>query len=120
MTETDVDRIESSLAVTLPDEYRRLLMEFPSDLSADWARHEIFCSADWIIKQTQSTRLGAIKRRWPTHMIVIGDSGCGDFYCLDLSDRPASVVCWDHEKRRFEFMASSIEQWHKKVTAKST
>jgi hypothetical protein len=118
MTETDVNRIESLLTITLPSDYRQFLLAYPKDMPADSARHEIFESADAIIGHTEELRAGLLpETSWPDDMLVIGDSGCGDFYCLDLSEEPPSVVCWNHETGEFEFTASSINQWYRKVRA---
>lgn len=118
MTESDVHRIESLLALTLPDDYRHFLLAYPRDMPRDVGRHEIFESADAIISETQVARSGVLgEENWPEHMLVIAHSGCGDYYCLDLSEEPASVVCWNHETGAFALAAASIERWHRKVRA---
>jgi hypothetical protein len=116
MTPREVDGIEAALSMSLPPDYRRFLLAYPADISPDITRHEIYSSALSVIGVTQEARSEMLSETsWPQHMVVIGDSGCGDYYCLDLSQEPAPVVCWNHEIGDFEYTASSIEAWYKQV-----
>lgn len=47
---------------------------------------------------------------WSDSVVVIGDSGCGDYYSLDLDEVPAVVKSWDHETGEIEEVAASIEK----------
>ena len=121
MTNDDVDRIEARLGVSLPSDYREFVIDYPTDLHADTYAHEIWNEPDPIIDATDRVRFGENPEvRWPHEMIIIGDSGCGDYYCLDLSQLPSPIVCWNHEISDFEHVASSIQNWYQEVKEMET
>lgn len=121
MTSDDVDRIEARLGVSLPPEYREFVIDYPADLGVCASDHEIWNQADAVIEATDRLRLGENPDvTWPYNMVVIGDSGCGDYYCLDISQFPSPVVCWNHEISEFECVASSIQHWYREAKDMTT
>jgi hypothetical protein len=34
---------------------------------------------------------------WPDEYLVIGQSGCGDYYAIDMDDEYSLVYLWNHE-----------------------
>ena len=116
MTDDDLDRIEARLAVQLPPEYRRFAADYPPDLDADTRNHDIFDSADRVIAETEFLRVGSVPEMpWQSSFVVIGDSGCGDWYFLDLDEAPAPVKEWNHETASFDHVAASINDWCSRV-----
>jgi hypothetical protein len=48
---------------------------------------------------------------WPSPYFAIGENGCGDYYCLDLSLSQSPVIFFDHERRAFSERATSLKEW---------
>jgi hypothetical protein len=57
-----------------------------------------------------------IEVRLPYEFVVIGEPGNGDFICLDLSQEPAAVVEYDHERGEFRTVAFSFDSWVRKLS----
>jgi hypothetical protein len=118
MTRDDLDLIEARLGVRLPSEYRQLAVSFTTSLKEDVRDHEIFDDAKRIIAATEKLRLVGPTPEfyWDRYHIVIGDSGCGDSYILDLNEGPAPVKIWNHETSSIHWGAASIDEWYSQVT----
>ena len=43
--------------------------------------------------------------------MVIGDSGCGDLYYLDVSELPAAIYCLSQETGVPDKVAASAVRW---------
>ena len=116
MTNDELDQIEARLAISLPPEYRQFAANYPADLDADIRAHDIYDRAETVISATERLRLRPIPEMpWSDSYVVIGDSGCGDWYFLDLDESPAPLKWWNHETAAIEQVAFSIREWHAKV-----
>ena len=113
MNDNDLGRIERELSVTLPPEYRALQLSYPNDLDSDIREHEIFDDAERVIAETKLARSNDfMTSSWQAAYVVIGDSGCGDWYFLDTTQSPAPVRCWNHEIDEIEDEATDIQKWY--------
>ena len=103
MTEADLQRIETELNVTLPAEYREVMLEFPIRFLVGNADSLLWDDADALIRQAEELRttvvgegwLGQSHTAWPPHFLFIG----GDVeLCsvLDLRQSPCRVLEVDH------------------------
>src|SRR5262245_61779732 len=120
MTQQDIDHIEGRLGVRLPSDYCTFMTSYPqlSKAVAGIAQHEILSDARSIIRENERVRAGELPlRSWPHDLFVIGDSGCGDYYCLDLSESVPAVVCWNHETGDFEETAPSLRAFLQQLIA---
>jgi SMI1-KNR4 cell-wall len=109
MTDDDIDTIEGQLGVTMPDEYRSLAPKVSNDC--------IFNTAKKVVLSTQQYRIqGMGEKPFPSENVIIGESGTGDLFSLDLSQDPAPVVEFDHERGRFKVIAFSFTSWVKRVS----
>lgn len=78
--------------------------------------YTIVDNVDFVINETVRMRLGfLIEIRWPKDYILIGDSGCGDYYCLDLSQLPSPIVCLNHETQSCEEVSPSFQEWTRQL-----
>lgn len=112
MTDDDVDTIESGLGIVLPAEYRAFVLNPPAPFVDAYGGDELFTDPRFVINETRSKRLGElIEVRFPAGHVVIGAPGNGDFFCLDLSQEPATVVEFDHERGKFKAVGFSFESW---------
>ena len=97
MTEKDLSQIENRLKITLPNEYRALmlaraaeLMEagcFGDDLSAFYLHPKQVVQANKLERPKESGTGYAFPRWWETFFLV-GTNGGGDYYCLRLDNKP--------------------------------
>lgn len=111
MSEEDLDAIEAALGLVLPTEYRRALRELPGDLDPDVRAHELYDAPRRVVEETLARRDGAAEGAWKHDYVVIGDSGCGDLYYLDVSELPAAIYCLSQETGVPDKVAASAVRW---------
>ena len=113
----------------IPREYRSLLQAYPQSLrrvqrSADGSDAE-GCVGDVELLADLSEVL-AINRearacpvpdpagdefRWPDPLLVIGESGTGDYFCVDTSADSGEVLRYLHCPNEFEVVADSLAEF---------
>ncbi|PHS04347.1 MAG: hypothetical protein COA78_16780 [Blastopirellula sp.] len=129
MNESDIDTIEKLVGLPLPEEYINLLLEYPEALSSMKcdgmcaATGELFNKANRILRENKFVRSSKFNTEdaygdlhpWKNHFLVIGDSGGGDYYAINLKNKKVVVYFWDHGTSKLEKHASSLEQHIKKI-----
>jgi len=110
----------------LPDSYRSFLLSYPELLCrTPAAANEILNSA------TELSCINTLLAQanvdgWETSFFAIGQSGCGDYYAIDLDEEDGEVYFWNHEtaavdvsegKPSLEEFAGSILQMYKRLDA---
>ena len=116
MTDDDVDTIEKQLGITMPAEYRAFVRNPPAPFLKAFGGHELFMDPRIVVNTTGGRRSELIDVCMPHEYVVIGEPGNGDFICLDLSQEPAPVVEYDHERGEFRTVAFSFESWVQKLS----
>ena len=116
MTDDEVDTIEGQLGLTMPAEYRAFVCDPPARFVKAYGGHELFMDPRFVINTTRGRRSELIEVRMPYELVVIGEPGNGDFTCLDLSQEPATVVEYDHERGEFRTVAFSFDSWVRKLS----
>ena len=99
MTEAELVHIEAELDIELPSTYRKFIANYPAMLlrpGTDATKFELLNSPDNIIKLNQVVRSWS-SFDWPDEYLVIGQSGCGDYYAIDVDDEYSPVYLWNHE-----------------------
>ena len=48
---------------------------------------------------------------WPDQLLVIGESGTGDYYCCDVSGDNPGVLQYLHQSNEFEVIADSLDEY---------
>lgn len=102
MIESDIQRIEEKLSITLPSSYRDLLLFFPVKFDAGTTNGPLWDNADALIKRNQELRserksVGAIYRPLPDKYFFIGDDGAGWQNLIDLSTEPPVINVMEYE-----------------------
>ena len=111
MNEADIVKIEDYVGLTVPESYRQLLLDYPEPLaSLRWSgirptSFELFNKSKKILQENKFVRSSTFNMEddsgethtWPNHFLVIGESGGGDYYAINLKNKKAAVYFWDHE-----------------------
>lgn len=111
MLREDIELIERQLAVRLPAFYVGFVTEYPllPPEQADIAELALFNNPRRVITANQQIRIeGLPEARWPENLLVVGESGCGDYYAIHLDGESEFILCWDHELSDFEITSHSI------------
>ena len=115
--------------IQLPDWYLSFLDDYPSVLrtarrSIDDSEQQGFvCNAELLEDEADVLTLNLEVRAesvespdgmiffWPDQMLVIGETGFGDYYCIDAAEEVEGVIQFDHQAVQFEVIADSLEEF---------
>ena len=102
MTLEGLRRIETSLGVTLPPDYRRLMLNYPVVFDRGTAEGDLWDEADAVVRRNEELRrprrsLGAEYRALPARYLFVGDDGAGWQHLLDLESDPPVVHIMEYE-----------------------
>jgi SMI1 / KNR4 family (SUKH-1) len=112
MTKDDVTSIERELRISVPSDYRALVTDYPPELFQHAADFDLMDAPARVVEMNRQVRTGPFYGvTWPAQYFAIGENGCGDYYCLDLSRSSSPVIFFDHEKRSFVERAPSLQEW---------
>lgn len=113
----------------LPAEYIELLEQYPASLSTRTrepdhpdceetvAEVELLNDPQTILAINQEARRECILEPngdefvWPDQMMVIGETGTGDYFCIDVSGDVDGVIQYNHQAVTFEIIAESLEEF---------
>jgi len=129
MTSKAILELENLCGSPLPARCRAVLMEYPSSLvgavRADdgtdaeglVSEAELMADPSDVLKINQEVRRESIldpegrEFRWPPKFLVIGETGDGDYYCVDLEDEHKGVLQFRHHAVEFETAAESLDEF---------
>lgn len=129
-----VQDLEQLCEAPLPVEYMNLLKSYPSILvtacradSGDGSEGfvsevELLSSLADVLEINREVRAVSIldpegqEFRWPDQLLVIGETGDGDYYCVDLDGEHAGVLQFRHHAVEFEVIADSLEEYVEMLT----
>ncbi len=98
MKEDGLRRVEAELGLTLPGNYRRLLVALPFTPVGGDRVYRLYDDPGEVIRATRSPLNKFYERMsWRPAYIVLGETAMGDQYLLDLSRTPPPVLCLSHE-----------------------
>jgi hypothetical protein len=121
--------LEQLCEATLPVEYIGLLNAYPSNLlSAIRAEDgsdsegtvsdvELLADPIQVVAINREVRQGTVhdpdgnEFRWPDQLLVIGETGDGDYYCMDCDGEHSGVLQFRHHSVEFEFIADSLQEF---------
>jgi SMI1 / KNR4 family (SUKH-1) len=124
-----VQDLEKLCDARLLVEYIQLLESYPSVLAtacrADSgddsegfvSEVELFSSPTNVLEINREVRAVSIldpdglEFRWPDQLLVIGETGDGDYYCMDLDGEHAGVLQFRHHAVEFEVIADSLQEF---------
>lgn len=122
-------QLEALCQAPVPTAYRLVFTTYPEALSGavradDGSDSEGFVSeaellADpvEVLRINREVRLDSIldpdgqEFRWPAPFLVIGETGDGDYYCIDASGQHEGVLQFRHHSVEFETVADSMEEF---------
>jgi hypothetical protein len=129
VTDADLDRIEASLGITLPNAYRNLMGTRARELkqlthqidgvSYGWFDDLLYLDADRVIEVNLSERRPDAETEyafpdWAKTFFLIGTNGAGDYYCLRLKgDRKVWMIgsdCGDEPNRVYGSLSEFVEE----------
>lgn len=89
MTEDDLSRIEKSLAIKLPTEYRRIVLNYPLRFNEGKDKDVLWDNADRLIEENLRYRA---HRSWPKSIYFVGEDGGGWQFAIDLTETLPHVL----------------------------
>lgn len=103
MTESDIKLIEDTFHLTLPVDYRHLLLHFPVRFSAGTTDESLWDNADALIRRNREVRtdrksLGMQYHAVPDHYFLIGEDGAGWQFLIDVREQPCMVYVMEFER----------------------
>lgn len=118
MTKRDIEKIEFELSIILPSHYVSFVLEFPNvlkivhDKFEDSTFSQFYDNSDRLIELNNLLRL-----HWPDKLIknrfCIGESGCGDYFLINLEDPfDTKVYLFDHEECAETCYDENNDIWH--------
>ncbi len=119
MTDDELNQIETALGESLPEFYRRFMLEFPADQIYQRAESgRRVDSWEFTNRPARVVRLNREVSRpsktfdgepWPGYF-VIGGSKAGDYFCLAFRS-VESVLWWPWNDRCFVTVAASLPEF---------
>jgi len=122
MTDDDLRRIEAELRLTLPDDYRRLVLASPFRPVGGDRVYWLYADPDEVIRATREPLHGHYEgSAWQPTYLAVGETAMGDQYLIDVARTPSPVFCLSHETHEFEDdfsdLAAFVAYWTREVTA---
>ena len=124
-----LNAIQELTGFPLRDDYKQLLENFPSQLinitrADDGSEREglvssvelMSDSAD-VLDVNHEVRSGSVMHpdgddfQWPDQVLVIGENGEGDYYCIDLTGKYPGVLFFDHQLVEYEEITESLDEY---------
>jgi hypothetical protein len=112
VTSDQVDQVERALGITLPGEYRALVLAYPTGLGPGGPDYELLDDpAQLIAINRQLREQGFFGLPWPAHFFSFGGDGSGNEYYLDLLVESSPVYFADHEGTVYNEQWPSLQAW---------
>jgi SMI1-KNR4 cell-wall len=124
-----VAELEALCGASLPPDWLALMAGYPEGLrtalrsedgTADQGTvsgMELFASPQRVISVNREVRTASVldpdgqEFRWPEQLLVIGENGAGDYYCLDTDGEHTGVLQFHHLSVEFEVVADSVQEF---------
>jgi cell wall assembly regulator SMI1 len=112
VTSDQLDRVERELGIRLPNDYRALVLTYPTGLGSSGPDYELLDDPEQLITTNRYLREnGFFDMPWPAHFFSFGGDGSGNEYYLDLRQEPSPVYFADHEGTLYSEQWPSLEAW---------
>lgn len=129
MSEQLLRELEQLTGQSLPQDYLHLLRNYPSALTV--ARRcidntdsegmvadvELISDVHSLVIINREARLDSVPDPegmeifWPEQFLVIGETGSGDYYCIDVLAEITGVMQYNHQSVSFDVIADSLEEF---------
>ena len=129
MTSEILQQLEQLLGNPLPLNYLQLLNSYPealvnvkralddSDSEGTVAEMELIADLQLVLDINREARSESISDPdgmeffWPEYLLVIGETGSGDYYCIDVEGDVDEVIQFDHQEVDFGVVADSLDDY---------
>lgn len=129
MSNDAIHQLEQLLGQRLPENYLLAMKDYPDSLtracrSIDDSEMEGFVSEVEFVRdfecvlylnvETRSDSVqepGGLEFFWPEQFLVIGETGGGDYYCVDVEGEVEGVMQFDHQAVQFDVVADSLQEF---------
>ena len=123
-------QLETLCQVPLPSECRAIYTDYPellrkavraddgSETEGFVSEAELLADPAEVLKINREVREHSIldpegqEFLWPVPFLVIGETGDGDYYCVDASGEHQGVLQFRHHTVDFDVVAESMEEFH--------
>ena len=102
MLSSELERIETQLGISLPEDYRSLMTAYPFAPSSFTAEVLLPDSADWLLASA------GLVNDLPANSFIIGGDGGEESYFIDVSRQRSPVFVFDLETGKVWQKASSL------------
>lgn len=122
--------LEKLCQAPLPGEFRAIYTDYPevlrkavraddgSDTEGFVSEAELLADPAEVLNINREVRQHSIldpegrEFLWPVPFLVIGETGDGDYYCVDASGEHEGVLQFRHHTVDFDVVAESMEEFH--------
>ncbi len=122
-------QLETLCQAPIPTPFRTVLTDYPevlrgavraddgSDTEGLVSEAELLADAVEVLRINREVRLDSIldpegrEFRWPIPFLVIGETGDGDYYCIDAAGEHEGVLQFRHHAVEFEPVADSLDEF---------
>lgn len=129
MSTSALDQLVEMLGQPLPDGYLNLLRDYPevlknvpraidnSDSEGTIEEVELIRDLECVLEINREARDGSVpdpegvEHLWPDQLLVIGETGEGDYYCLDVDEPNPCVMQFNHMSVVFEVIAEDLQDF---------
>ncbi len=129
MSNAAIEQLVKMLGQPLPSEYLRVLGDYPdvlknvpraidnSDSEGTIEDVELIRDLESVLAINQEARDGSVpdpegnEHLWPDQLLVIGETGEGDYYCLDVDDEELCIMQFNHQSVVFEVVAEDLQDF---------
>ena len=129
MNSDAISQLEKLCEAPVPTACRAVLTNYPealrgavraddgSDSEGLVSEAELLADAVEVLRINHEVRLEAVfdpegrEFRWPIPFLVIGETGDGDYYCVDATGEHEGVLQFRHHAVEFEPVADSMEEF---------
>lgn len=112
-----------------PQAYLDLLADYPqqlrhacraiddTDAEGVVADAELLISPECILALNNEARCDGlldpegVEYQWPDSFLVIGETGSGDYYCIDVEAASTEVIQYNHQAVEWEIVADSLSEF---------
>lgn len=107
MNDADISLIESSLRVSLPEDYKEFLVRHAEEVRRIKTklplRAVLWTDSDEIVSENKlARRLSSMMKigtkPWPKNYLVVGTNGAGDYWFIDVDVSEPGLWFWSHEE----------------------
>lgn len=129
MTAEFLQQLTLMLGKPVPNDYLKFLNRYPdsltharravddSDSEGTVSDVELLADLPSVLEINREARAdavpepGGLEFLWPEQFLVIGETGSGDYYCIDVDGDVDGVMQYDHMHVGFEVIADTLDEF---------